>query len=444
MSLPYALEAIIYHIKVILIANDAWHFALAFMPFILFLELPFQLLIIGGIIHYYIRQKLHPPAIMPHCPGVSVIITCYAEGMDVSKSILSIAEQLYPGHIQIIPVIDGAKQNFETYNAAKSLVPRVKKIPKREIYILPKWKRGGRVSSLNSAMHVVRHEIVLVLDGDSSCDNDVIRNAVTDFADPNVIAVAGALRIRNAKKNLVTRFQAMEYMMAIHASKIALNEINSVNNISGAFGFFRRDILKSCSGWDSGSAEDLDITMRLKSYFGVNPNFHIAFEPNAMALTDGPETWFGLFKQRLRWEGDLYYIYARKHKHSLRPKNIGWKNFIIIFWTGLIFQLIFPLIIMAYLSYLIYSYPLLVSSTVLFIAWLYYFATTLIMYIVHLLFVSERKKYDLGFFWLIPFFPFYTFLMRVWAGVATVSEIFLNAHQDTSMAPWWVLRKSKF
>ena len=63
---------------------------------------------------------------------------------------------------------------------------------------------------------------------------------------------------------------------------------------------------------------------------------------------------------------------------------------------------------------------------------------------MHILFVSERKKYDLSFFWLLPLFPFYTFFMRVWAGIATISEIFLHTHQDTSMAPWWVLKKSKF
>lgn len=444
MSLPYTLEAIIYHIKVLLLTNDAWHLALVFMPFILFLELPFQLFIMFGIIHYYIRQKFYPPANMPHYPGVSVIITCYAEGKDVSKSIRSIAEQLYPGKIQIIPVIDGAKQNIQTYYAAKALIPQIEKIPKREMYLLPKWKRGGRVSSLNSALHFVQHDIILVLDGDSSCDNDVIINAINNFTDPNVIAVAGALRLRNAKTNLVTRFQALEYMLAIHASKIALNEMNTVNNISGAFGFFRKDILKNCAGWDSGSAEDLDITMRLKNYFGSHPEYRITFEPNAMAMTDGPDTWRGLFKQRLRWEGDLYYVYARKHKHSFRPKIIGWKNFLVTLWTGLIFQLIFPLIIIAYLCYLLFAYPLLISSTILFMSWLFYFIMTLILYIEHILFVSERKKYDLGFLWLVPFFPFYTLLMRIWAGIATVSELFLNSHQDTSMAPWWVLRKSKF
>ena len=96
------------------------------MPFILILELPFQLFIFGGIIHYFLRQKYSPPAIMPNYPSVSVIILCYSEGQEVEKSILSIAEQIYPAPIQIIPVIDGATDNYETYQAVKRLAPIVR------------------------------------------------------------------------------------------------------------------------------------------------------------------------------------------------------------------------------------------------------------------------------------------------------------------------------
>ena len=182
----------------------------------------------------------------------------------------------------------------------------------------------------------------------------------------------------------------------------------------------------------------------MKTYFGDHPNFKIAFEPEAIALTDGPSTWFDFFKQRFRWDGDLFYIYVKKHKLNFSPKKLGWVNFLVILWTGLMFQIIFPLIIIGYLTYLFISHTLIVAATLLFIAWLYYLISTTILYIMHILFVSERKKYDLSFFWLLPLFPFYTFFMRVWAGIATISEIFLHTHQDTSMAPWWVLKKSKF
>jgi cellulose synthase/poly-beta-1,6-N-acetylglucosamine synthase-like glycosyltransferase len=48
---------------------------------------------------------------------------------------------------------------------------------------------------------------------------------------------------------------------------------NVLNNISGAFGAFRASTLKLIGGWDNGSAEDIDITLRLKNYFGRRINF---------------------------------------------------------------------------------------------------------------------------------------------------------------------------
>ncbi len=39
-----------------------------------------------------------------------------------------------------------------------------------------------------------------------------------------------------------------------------------LNNISGAFGGFRRSVLKQVGGWNTHTAEDLDLTIRLKQY----------------------------------------------------------------------------------------------------------------------------------------------------------------------------------
>ncbi len=96
------------------------------------------------------------------------------------------------------------------------------------------------------------------------------------------MAVAGNLRVRNVAKSLVTRLQAIEYLISTHASKVGLSEFNIVNNISGAFGIFRKSLLDRIGGWDSGTAENLDMTIRLKNYFGRHPKLKIRFEPAAL------------------------------------------------------------------------------------------------------------------------------------------------------------------
>jgi hypothetical protein len=41
-------------------------------------------------------------------------------------------------------------------------------------------------------------------------------------------------------------------------------------------------------------------------------------------------------------------------------------------------------------------------------------------------------------------FPGFAFITRTWNAVSTLAEMFTKSHLDSSMAPWWVLRKTKF
>ncbi|MGI6253824.1 MAG: glycosyltransferase family 2 protein, partial [Aminivibrio sp.] len=261
------------------------------------------------------------------------------------KTIMSLATQLYPGNIEIIPVLDGASSNKETYDAVYSMVEEVDSLPGRELKIVPKWKRGGRVSSLNSGFVLSAGEVVMVFDGDTSFDNDMIQKAVRHFSDPSVMCVSGCLRARNWRSSPVAALQAMEYLVSIMASKTGLSEFNAVNNISGAFGIFRREILTLIGGWDAGTAEDLDLTLRVKSYFGRYKSLRIVFDPEVMGHTDVPETLTDFFRQRLRWDGDLFYLYFLKHFRSFSPRLMGWPNLLVSTVGSLLFQIVTPILL---------------------------------------------------------------------------------------------------
>ncbi|MGH8653882.1 MAG: hypothetical protein ACREYE_17690 [Gammaproteobacteria bacterium] len=75
---------------------------------------------------------------------------------------------------------------------------------------------------------------------------------------------------------------------------------------------------------------------------------------------------------------------------------------------------------------------------------LFYLLVTLLFFVQYLLLLSERPRQDLQLAWCIVLFPGIAFATCVWCGVATFSERFLKSHLDSSMAPWWVLRKTKF
>lgn len=419
-------------------------FVLKFIPFVLFFEMPVYIVIILGIIKYYIKHLSAEDDNPTYLPTVSCIITCYSEGKDVALTIYSLCEQLYEGRIEIIPVIDGAHKNRDTYLAVKETEVFFKNRPNRILRILPKWQRGGRVSTLNAGLQIASGDIIINLDGDTSVDNDMVYNATRNFKDQNVMAVSGCLRVRNVNKNLITRLQAIEYLMSINASKTGLSEFNIVNNISGAFGIFRKTFIQKLGGWDSGTAEDLDLTIRIKHYFGRHPHLRILFDPTAIAHTDVPETLAQFFDQRLRWDGDLYYLYIRKHSLSFNPRLLGWKNFIVQVWVGILFQIVLPFVIMFYTCYAFIMYPIGFVLGVWALVYLVYLLITLVFYLITLVMISERPRQDLKLAPFIPVMPVFTFFVRIWAAVACLKELLMKSHLDSTMAPWWVLKKTKY
>lgn len=427
-----------------LLASSWAEIATHFIPFALFLELPLMLIVMVGIYRYAILQHVAPIVVPRRFPKVSCVITCYSEKEDVQYTLQSLARQIYPGDIEIIAVVDGAVQNAETLTAARRHLPSISALPGRTLIVLPKWQRGGRVSSLNSGRSIATGEIVMALDGDTSFDNDMVYNAVTHFRDPDVIAVAGNLRVRNAAVSLVTRMQALEYLISIGGGKTGLAAFNVVNNISGAFGIFRASVLDLVGGWDAGTAEDLDMTQRLKQYFGRHGNYRIVFDPKVVGHTDAPTTAREFFWQRLRWDGDLFYIYVRKYRHNLRPSLLGWKNFLSHLVTGILFQIVMPFLILLYSAYLFLTFDTGLVIGILFFVYLAYLILLVMLFTLYWLVVSERPKSDALYFLYLPIYPFFAYLERVCSTIGLLHEMLNRGHLDSAMAPWWVLRKTKF
>lgn len=412
------------------------------LPYVLFFEIPWTLFIFTGIIKYKF-SRAREEVRRPYFPEVSCIITCYNEGRDIEKTVVSLTEQIYPGKIQILLVIDGASANMETMRAAKQLEGWVNGHHNRSLLILPKWQRGGVVSSSNLAFQFAVGKIIIKADGDSSFDNNMVERATRHFEDDTVVAVSGCLRVRNAGKTLCAAFQAIEYFISIHASKTALSEFNMVNNISGAFGIFRRELLVLVQGWDAGTAEDLDMTLRIKNYFARAHNkFRIVFDPETICFTDVPESFAKFFKQRIRWEGDYPFILC-KHRHSFNPRFMGWANFLggLI---GMFTHIVIPCMVFIYTLWLLCEFRIDFVIALLFAVYLFYFFLLFVIYVTSVFLLSERKSSDLSRLYLLPIMPLFLFATKINSLAAILWELVGRGHKDSTMAPWWVLRKNKF
>ena len=411
-----------------------------FFPMMIMIELPLFILVASGVFRWSWSADNSEPTVFP---SISFIITCYGEGDAIRQTIDTLVEQIYPNNIEILVVVDGAKQNQDTYQAALEGENRHHSHKMRLVRVVPKWQRGGRVSTLNAGLSEAKNELVINVDGDTSFDNDMAWKMAKQFSDPNVLASGGALRVRNWDANFLTRMQSLEYMMSMQAGKTGMSNWGVLNNISGAFGAFRINVIKQVGGWDTHTAEDLDLTMRLKQYKGRHPSSRLAFTPHAVGHTDAPDTLKILIMQRLRWDGDLLFLFLRKHKQGLNPRLLGWGNFIYTLVYGILQNVVLPLLMVIFSLYMVITYPMTVVLSMLMCIYLVYITFIIFIFMIYIFLVSERSKEDIKLSIWLPIYPLYALFMRMITAFSMINEITRRSHEESSMAPWWVLKRGK-
>lgn len=408
---------------------------------VLLIDAPFSVIIILGVLGNYFHQMFSPNKRQPYYPKVSCVVRAYGEGEDILITLDSLFEQFYRGAIEVLLMVDGAEVNKHTLDVGLNYKKNFKQTPKRTLKVIPKWERGGLASSTGLGFRMSTGEIVIALDADTSCDNDMISNLVQEFADPNVIACSGTIKVRNINKNLLTKCQGLEYMFVIHLTRIALEKINAVNNVSGGYGSFRKSILEKTTLWRNGTAEDLDLTIRLQSLFKRHKGFKIAHSSGSVAHTDAPDTLWPFIKQRMRWDGDTIFIYFKRHRKKILPKYMGWKTFLFVVFSGIFLHTIQPIALVVSLIYVVCKFPPYVYISVYFVVYLYYLVTNIVFYVTYIVLVSERKKHDLRLWYIVFLMPLYSMFSKCVAAVAILSEVFIRTHRDSTMAPAYVNKK---
>ena len=156
----------------------------------------------------------------------------------------------------------------------------------------------------------------MALDADTQFAPDTIGLLARWFGDPRVGAVAGNAIVGN-RVNLVTRWQALEYVTAQNLERRALAALGCVTVVPGAVGAWRKSALLALGGYPPETlAEDQDLTLSVQ-----RAGWRVEFDAEARAYTEAPDTVAGLLKQRFRWSfGTLQCLW--KHRAALfSPKQ---------------------------------------------------------------------------------------------------------------------------
>jgi peptidoglycan-N-acetylglucosamine deacetylase len=248
-----------------------------------------------------------PPAPETHIP-VSVIIPAYNEEKVIAATVARILASDYRD-LEVLVIDDGSQDRTadvvrENFSGAANVT-------------LISIANGGKARALNLALERAHGDVVVALDADTQFDRETISRLVRWFVDPAIGAVAGNAKVGN-RVNMITRWQALEYVVAQNLERRALAALGTLTVVPGAVGAWRRQVLLDIGGYPTDTlAEDQDLTIGLQQ-----AGYKVHFDSSAAAWTEAPSSFRSLAKQRFRWAyGTLQCLW--KYRHMTFNKRYG-------------------------------------------------------------------------------------------------------------------------
>jgi cellulose synthase/poly-beta-1,6-N-acetylglucosamine synthase-like glycosyltransferase/peptidoglycan/xylan/chitin deacetylase (PgdA/CDA1 family)/spore germination protein YaaH len=261
-------------------------------------------------------------------PFVAVIVPAYNEEKVIIKSVEALFGLLYPAY-EVVVVDDGSTDmTFGKLVKLKQRYPALRVFSK---------KNAGKAEATNFGLLQTEAEIVVTVDADTIMHPKALSKIVRHFERPEVGAVAGNAKVGN-RLNLLTRWQALEYIMGQNLDRRAFAMLNCICVVPGAIGAWRRGLVTALGGFPSDTlAEDTDLTLQILKHGSV-----ICYEDEAIAFTEAPCTVPGFLRQRFRWVyGTLQAVWKHRHMFARRKfKGIG----MVGLPNLLVFQILLPLV----------------------------------------------------------------------------------------------------
>jgi biofilm PGA synthesis N-glycosyltransferase PgaC len=273
--------------------------------------------IIGALYYYFKWEreeiKLTQPPKLDSYPMVSIIVPCYNEADHIEEIIKQLHYINYPKY-EIIAINDGSRDD-----TAKILKRLMRKSDK--LRVVDFIKNQGKATGLNMAAMVSNGEYLVCIDGDSMIEPDSVTWMIRHFLNnPRVGAVTGKPKIRN-RSSILGKLQVGEFSAIIGMIKRAQSIYGKIFAVSGVVTTFRKAALHDVGYWSTNmSTEDIDVCWRLQIR-----HWSVKFEPHAMCWILMPETFKGLWKQRLRWaQGGAEVLLRYPHIFDYKKQRSMW------------------------------------------------------------------------------------------------------------------------
>ncbi|WP_276479844.1 polysaccharide deacetylase family protein [Paraflavitalea pollutisoli] len=339
-------------------------------------------------------------------PTVSIIVPAYNEAINAVKTIETLLQQDYP-HFDILFVDDGSKdKTFEIVSAAFAGNERVRVLTK---------PNGGKASALNYGLSQTTRAFVICIDADTQLKQDAVSQLMRKFEVPETAgntvrligAVAGNVKVGN-ENNMLTRWQSIEYTTAQNFDRRAFDLINGITVVPGAIGAFRKAAIEEAGGFTTDTlAEDCDLTIRI-----LRSGYHVVNCPEAIAVTEAPETLKQFMKQRFRWSYGVMQAFWKNRDACFNPryKALGMVSLPNILLFQIILPVLAPLADVMFVLSLFWNRHDPGSMHKILFYYLVFFAVDVLVSVVAFIFEKEKPA---KLVWLIPQRLVYRQLMYV-------------------------------
>jgi biofilm PGA synthesis N-glycosyltransferase PgaC len=260
------------------------------------------------------RRRIRP--IATAMPGVTVLIAAFNEELVITRTLQYVLASTYPVR-EVIVVDDGSRDG----TAAMVLEVAAQDSRVR----LLRQPNAGKWAALNRGFAAAEHPFVVTLDADTLFTAETVSRLMEQFHSPRVGAVAGVIKVGNYSRNIVTRWQALEYVTQIGVDRAASAFLNAVMIIPGACAAWRRSAVLEVGGYSNATlAEDCDLTLTLHEC-----GWRVEQADGAVSYTEAPETLDALLKQRVRWMHGTVQATWRHRTMLFRPR-FGWLGMLVM------------------------------------------------------------------------------------------------------------------
>ncbi len=331
--------------------------------------------------------------------SVSVLIPAYNEAKVIAASIRKILASTH-SNVNIIVIDDGSTDGT-------SAIVRASFADMARVTLIT-TKNEGKARAVNLGLAQADGDIVVVLDADTQFEPRTISRLVRWFADSGIGAVAGNAKVGN-RLNMLTRWQALEYITAQNLERRALATLGCITVVPGAVGAWRREAIVKLGGFPSNTlAEDQDLTIAIQ-----RAGYKVVFDQEAVAWTEAPDTLAGLAKQRFRWAFGTLQCLWKHRRVNLNP------------YYGTLGLVALPQV-------WLFQIALALVSPLVDLALLFQILRTFVDYLQH------GEQFNSGNLWITA--SYYAVFMAVDLTAAAIA-FFLEKKEDRSLLWWLVLQR---